>query len=106
MIVHLTAAAATVLDADDCTRLHVSTDLLDTEIGEALRVTGTGRIAADNTALLALDVLRTRAQAAASASNWAERWDGMVAYAARKGWLTEDGTAVQAHIETSRQERM
>lgn len=106
MIVYLTAVAATVHDADDCTRLHVSTDLPETELDEALRVTGTGRIAAEGTALLTLDMLSTRARAAASLPNWAERWDEMLAYAARKGWITENGTAVQAHIETPRQERM
>lgn len=105
MIVYLTAAAATVLDADDCTRLHVYTQLLNHEISHALQVTETGSIASDGAALLTLDVLRARAHMAATAPEWAQRWDDMIAYAARKGWLTEDGSAVQAHIETPRQKR-
>lgn len=99
MIVHLTAAGAEVLDADDCTRLHVSTDLPDTAIDAALRSTGAGRSADDGSALLTLEVLRTLARAAGTADDWTGRWDSMIGYATAKGWVTKDGTAVKAHIE-------
>lgn len=49
-----------------------------------------------------IDVARLRAAgiAAADAPDFAERFDGMIAYAATKGWLDESGTRVRAHIET------
>jgi hypothetical protein len=34
--------------------------------------------------------------------DWEQKFDAMVAYAARKGWLSEDGTKVRAHLEAER----
>jgi hypothetical protein len=99
MIVVLRADGATVRDADDCGRLHLETGLDDEAVRAALTTTGTGRLADDGTAWLDLGVLRGRAEAAATAPDWTERWTAMVAYAERKGWLSADGRAVQVHLE-------
>lgn len=31
---------------------------------------------------------------------WNQDFDSMIAYAERKGWLSDDGTRVRAHLET------
>ncbi len=34
--------------------------------------------------------------------DWARDFDSMIAYAAGKGWLSEDGTRVRAHVESEK----
>jgi hypothetical protein len=98
MIVRLAADGAVVHDADDCGRLHLETDLDAAGVRTALKTTGTGEpIDADN-AWLDLGVLRSRAALLATAPDWAHRWAAMTDYAQRKGWLSDDGRAVQVHI--------
>jgi hypothetical protein len=99
MIVLLGADGAVVQDADDCGSLHLQTDLDTDGVRVALRNTGTGELADDETAWLDLGVLRTRAKMLATAPDWADRWAAMTAYAERKGWLSPDGRSVQVHIE-------
>lgn len=99
MIVEISAAEARVLQADDCTRLHVTTSLPPDDVGEALRTTGMGHLEGMSDAFLDLDALRTRASAAAREPGWDERWSKMIDYAASRGWLTADRAAVQAHVE-------
>jgi len=98
VIVELGREAAIVRDADDCTRLSVATDLAGADLDAALATTGTGT--RDGSAvLLGVPVLHDRARAAASAPDWESRWSAMIDYAAGKGWLSADGSAVQAHLE-------
>jgi hypothetical protein len=47
-----------------------------------------------------LDAGALRAAGDGSAA-WAAGFDGMLAYAASKGWASEDGTRVRAHIVRS-----
>jgi hypothetical protein len=44
-------------------------------------------------------VLRSRAQLAATAPDWAQRWEAMTSYAERSGWLSPDRRSVQVHVE-------
>ena len=102
VIVELTADCIRVHDADDCGRLSVATALAGPEIDVALRSTGAGtREGANGTDTVLLDIpaLRAHARAAASAPDWDSRWEAMIGYARRKGWLTPAGTAVRAHLE-------
>lgn len=95
----LAADGAVVQDADDLGRLHLQTDLDPDGVRTALRATGTGELIDAETAWLDLGVLRSRAALLATASDWAQGWVAMTAYAERKGWLSEDGRSVQVHIE-------
>ena len=88
-------------DADDCTRLHVESDLDGAALRAALRRTGTGEIGEGENAWLDLAVLRSRAALLATEPDWSERWSAMTAYAERKGWLSDDGRSVQVHVERS-----
>jgi hypothetical protein len=48
-----------------------------------------------------IDVARLREEGTTQTDDptYGERFDAMIAYAARKGWLDADGTRVRAHIE-------
>lgn len=99
MIVRLTAAGAVVLDADDCTALHLETDLRDGKLRAALATTNTGEVHGQDV-LLDVAVLRSRAKLVATADDdWAERWSAMIEYARTKGWVSADGRSVQVHVE-------
>jgi hypothetical protein len=104
VIVQLTTTRAVVVEPDDCTRLHVSTELPSGEVGKALRATGTGTLDEDGSALLTLAVLRDRARSLATAEDWDQRWEAMIGYARKKGWVGADGSTVRAHIESAQQE--
>jgi hypothetical protein len=99
MIVRLAADGVVVQDADDCTRLHVSTDLDPAGVRAALATTETGEQVDADTVLLDLAVLRSRAQLAATAPDWAQRWEAMTSYAERSNWLSPDRRSVQVHVE-------
>jgi hypothetical protein len=99
VILHLEAGGAVVRDADDCTRLHLETDLDAAALRTALRATGSGDVADEGNAWVDLAVLRSRAALLATTPDWAERWSAMTAYAERKGWLSGDGLSVQVHVE-------
>ena len=99
MVVTLAVDGAVVADADDCTRLNLATVLDGAALRAALRDTGTGEVAPDGAVWLDLAVLRSRAQLTATVDDWGRRWDGMVAYAERAGWLSVDGRSVRVHIE-------
>jgi hypothetical protein len=102
VVVELTADGIRVHDADDCTRLSVATALAGADMDAALRSTGAGsRVDANRTDTVLLDIptLREHARAAASVTDWDSRWQAMIAYAGRKGWITPEGTAVRAHLE-------
>jgi hypothetical protein len=43
--------------------------------------------------------VRRLAGALASDPRWIEQFDGMVTYAASKGWVSDDREAIRAHIE-------
>jgi hypothetical protein len=91
-----------VSDVDDLQHLQVAIGALTTEeVDQALRDAGMGRLADEDTALLDIAALRAAAGALTSAGAWDEAFDGMVEYARGKGWIGDDGTTVQVHLETA-----
>jgi hypothetical protein len=91
-----------VVDVDDLAHLELAVGALTTEeIEEALRDAGLGRLADEDTAFLDIAALRKAAQPQATAADWPARFDGMVEYARGKGWIGDDGTTVQVHLETA-----
>jgi hypothetical protein len=103
MFVEIREGAASVREAADLKSLSVRVDGGD-EVGAALH--GLGEPAEDGAhAWLQVDALRAAAAAtlpAAERADWAKGFDGMIAYATSKGWLSDDGRCVRAHIEPSR----
>ena len=89
-----------VEDVEDLTRLHLAVGALtDEDVDQALRAAGMGRLADGDTGFLDVAALRAAGQGKAHAADWADRFDGMVAQAADKGWTSEDGASLQVHVE-------
>ena len=89
-----------VADVDDLTRLHLAVGALtDEDVDQALRAAGMGRLADGDTGFVDVAALRVAGQAQTGAADWAERFDGMVAKAADKGWTGDDGASLQVHVE-------
>jgi hypothetical protein len=91
-----------VVDVDDLGRLHLALgEVDDEEAAEVLQRTGLGRFQDADTAFLDTAALRAAAEPQATAADWSARWDAMVAGAASKGWVSEDGASIQVHVESA-----
>jgi hypothetical protein len=89
-----------VSDVDDLKRLHLAVGAVtDEDIDSALRQAGMGRLVDPETGVLDVAALRAAAQPQATAADWGEQFDGMVATAASKGWAADDGAGLQVHVE-------
>jgi hypothetical protein len=98
VIVRLDADGAVVLDADDCAGLHLETPLDADGLRTALQTTGTGSLDdGAEVAVLDLGVLRSLARLAATAPDWPQRWERMVAAAEHR--LTDDGLGIRVTVE-------
>jgi hypothetical protein len=97
--VTVTAAGVQIGAAADCTSLdvRVAPDRRSS-LDEALRHADLGRWDGGDEADLDVAELRRRAVAERVPPGWTRRWDDMIAYAARRGWLSPDGTTVRAHV--------
>jgi hypothetical protein len=102
VFVRLSSNTATVHEADDCHRLHVLTDLPDSELANALRVTGAGRMRADGDVDLDVGHLFRHAKADATLTDWPDQWEQMIVYATARRWVSDDGAFVRAHVEMTR----
>lgn len=83
---------------DDCTRLAVLSPSDAAAAGAALRHLAAGEPAEAGHVWLEVAALREHARPDPAAADWDERFNGMLAYAGRAGWLNPDGTAVKAHV--------
>jgi hypothetical protein len=93
---------ARVVDVDNLSRLHLALgEVTDEEASDVLESAGLGRILDADTAYLDAAALRTAAEVRATAPDWADRWEAMVAGAREKGWLSEDGARLQVHVESA-----
>ncbi len=93
---------ARVVDVDDLGRLHLALgQVTDEEAADVLERAGLGRFRDSETVFLDVAALRAAAEPRATAPDWQSRWDGMVAAARSKGWLSEDGASLQVHVESA-----
>jgi hypothetical protein len=93
---------ARVVDVDNLTALHLALgEVTDEEAAEVLERAGLGRFKDADTAFLDTAALRAAAEPRATAADWSTRWDGMVAHARSKGWLSDDGASLQVHVESA-----
>jgi len=89
-----------VADVEDLTRLHLAVGALtDEDVDSALRGAGMGRLVDGENGVLDVAALRAAAQPKATSPTWAEDFDGMVSYAAEKGWAADDGAGLKVHVE-------
>jgi hypothetical protein len=90
--------AATVADAENLRQLHAEfRGIGDAEAAAALAAAGLGTVDGEH-AWLEASALRA---AGDGSPEWVAGFDGMLAYAATKGWASADGSRVQAHIVRS-----
>lgn len=93
---------ARVVDIDNLTALHLALgEVDDEEAGEVLERAGLGRLQDADSALLDLAALRAAAEPRATASDWATRWDAMIASARARGRVSEDGAGIQVSVESA-----
>lgn len=89
---------ASVEDPGNLKQLHAEfRGVSDDAAAAALAAAHLGAVEGDH-AWLETAALRAAGDGSAA---WASGFDGMLAYAAGKGWATEDGTRVRAHIVRS-----
>jgi hypothetical protein len=97
--VEVTSAGVEIGEPDDCTALDVRLSGAGTAVLEtALPATGIGTWDGGEHVELDLAELRRRAGLGQVGADWPQRWDAMVGYAGRKGWLSADGRTVRAHV--------
>jgi hypothetical protein len=92
-------ALARLEEPDDCTRFHVAIrDLSEKQVQQLLQKENLGEFADYNTAWVQLTAIRKLAEGRI-APDWSDRFEKMLDYARRKGWLSQDGTLVSGHCE-------
>jgi len=88
-------ARAAVADPANLRQLQVEfRGVDDVTAAAALSAAGLGTVDGDHVWLSAAALKA----AGDGSAEWAEQFDGMIAFAASKGWTSPDGTQVQAHI--------
>ena len=90
----------TLEEPDDCTRFHLEADGVTPEqAAEALTDASAGRLDPDapDDAWIDPDAVRRMAEGRVG-DDWEDRFEGMLGFAASKGWIAEDGF-IQAHCE-------
>jgi hypothetical protein len=58
-----------------------------------------GSMASDGDALLRIDAVKALAADRGRDPEWLAQLGGMIGYARSRGWLAQDGSAIQAHCE-------
>ena len=82
---------------DDFTQFHIAAPR-GADVGAVLKGNNFGYGDGDEHAFVSADAIRS-AVAGHVASGWEDGFQGMLAYAAQKGWLEDEGQSVRAHIE-------
>lgn len=99
-------AEVTLAEPDDCTRFHVAVLGHGSTSGRAhaaavddgLQTSGSGWLDGEGGAFVRVEWVRTMAEGRAG-SDWEGRFSAMLDYARDKGWLSDDGEAIRAHLE-------
>lgn len=100
MYVLITAEAVEIREADDLTRLSVrAPGLTEADAATCLARSGAGTVDETGHMFLNLAHLRRIAEASDTGPDWPNRWERMIDYARKNGWLTTDNQSVQAHLE-------
>jgi len=102
VVVDMRTEPATVAleDPAECGRFHVTARGAGDAAGldSALRANAVGNIDGDGEAMVRVEAVRRLASGSVG-----EQWEGefraMLDYARSKGWLSEDGTSIRAHVE-------
>jgi hypothetical protein len=99
-----TPPAVSLEEPDDCKRFHLAVvNGRDAAlVFGALVDAAAGRLEGDPAqgyrAWITVDAVR-RMAAGRVGEGWAEEFDGMLVFAASKGWMDPNGASIQAHVE-------
>jgi hypothetical protein len=87
---------------DDVTSFHAvrSPELGQGELADIVRQADLGEVLPDGNHLMVPLATVRRMAAGRVGTDWEQDFGSMIAYAERKGWLSDDGTRVRAHLET------
>ena len=91
-----------LVEPDDVRSFHAvrPVELAQGELAEIVRRQDLGEVLPDGAHLMVpLETVR-RMAAGRVGPGWQQDFESMIAYAGRKGWLSDDGTRVRAHLET------
>lgn len=92
-------ALARLEEPDDCTRFHVTIrSLSENQVGKVLSDEQLGELEDPAAAWIRISVLRNLA-AGRVAPGWHDRFEKMLSYAERKGWLSHNRESVRGHCQ-------
>ena len=98
MIIDVTASAVSMREPRVFDDLHVVV-ARDVDLGEALTLAGAGRLLDDGDVLVALPWIREfMAERGDDDEEWHVGFERMLGLARSRGWISEDGQAVRAHV--------
>lgn len=93
--------AVSLAEPQDCKRFHVAARGGGaTSLGEALAAAEAGCLLPSGEAMIDTAAIRRLASGRVP-DGWEDDFRAMLTYAGTKGWLNEDGTAIQGHVEWS-----
>ena len=103
--VDIEQAGVTLTGPDDFTGFHVSARVEQEEqdvqpvarLDAVLRATQTGACEGPSDAMVRIDAVRR--MAGRTDAGWETGFGAMLDFARTKGWLSEDGEAIRAHVE-------
>ncbi len=95
MYLRVSAEGTSLEEPEDLKRFHV--EVAPGVQDPAVALVGWARLDGDH-AWVDVEALR-RAAAGRVGARWDADFAGMLEYAKAKGWLSEDGSAIQAHLE-------
>jgi len=99
MIVDVSRGEVRVVGPEDLQRFHVAVAPDVADLDATLRSSGFGRLDRETgDALIAVAAVRRAVQGRVGAG-WEEGFEGMLSYAASKGWLDQGRSLIRAHVE-------
>jgi hypothetical protein len=102
VVVDIGVAPPTVVleEPADCGRFHVEVRGTGdaAALDEALRAQTVGALDGDGEALIDVEAVR-RLAAGSVSDSWEGDFRAMLDYAGSKGWISDDGASIRAHVE-------
>lgn len=100
MYLRITRESAELVEPEDVKsfRAVCPADLGRDELADGARRAGFGELLGDGHLMVPIDTIRRLATGRVG-PGWPNDFAGMIAYAAGKGWLSDDGAHVRAHVE-------
>ena len=96
MIIDVSNQGVALQQSDDFKRFHVSA-APGVDVDQQLRRAQWGSCAAGQEAMIAVSAIRLAVGCAGA--DWHDQLASMLAYATAKGWVSDDGSEIVAHVE-------